>query len=158
MQGFGSAPEWLAWLEASAPAVWVRDSTWAYPAVETVHIVGFVALVGAAAAFDLRLLGVTRALPVADAARHLLGLSLWSLAVVVPSGALLFMTQATATWANPAFRLKLLLIAVAGLNALVYRFWGARSGEGSLGARTAAVLSLLLWTAVITCGRFIAYV
>ena len=158
MRASGSAPEWLAWLEATAPAAWVRDSAWAYPAVETVHILGFTALVGAAVAFDLRLLGVTRAIPRAAAARHLLGLSQWSLAVVVPSGLLLFMTQATTTWTNPAFRLKLLLLAAAGLNALAFRLWGSRSAEGSLGAKIAAVLSLLLWAGVITCGRFIAYV
>ena len=160
-----SAPEWAAWLEATALAAWVRGSPWAYPAVEAVHILGFVTLVGAAVAFDLRLLGVSRSLPAAAAARHLLGLSRWSLLVVVPSGLLLFAAQASETWANPAFRLKLVMIAAAGLNALAFRLWAGRSIERweqeratPAGARVAAVLSLLLWTGVIACGRFIAYV
>lgn len=165
MRALGSAPQWVAWLEESAPAAWVRESPWAYPAVETAHILGFTALVGAAVAFDLRLLGLSRALPAPAAARHLLGLSRWSLLAVVPSGLLLFATQATETWANPAFRAKLVLIAAAGLNALAFRLWTSRSierwemaGGTPAGAKAAAVLSLLLWAGVIACGRFIAYV
>jgi hypothetical protein len=156
---------WLAWLESTAPAVWGRESSLGYPAVEIVHILGFTILVGSAVAFDLRLLGLGRSLPADAAARHLLGLSRWSLLLVVPSGLLLFATHATATWANPAFRVKLALIAAAGLNALVFRIWTRDSmkewghgGNAPIRAKAAAVASLLLWTAVIACGRLIAYV
>jgi hypothetical protein len=159
------APEWLVRLQESALAAWVRDSPLAYPALETAHIVGFTVLVGAAVMFDLRLLGLARTLPVADTARHLLGWSRLSLFVVIPSGVLLFLTQATETWANPAFRLKLCLLAAAGLNALVFHLGPFKSvdtwGSGSatpVGAKIAALLSLALWAGVITCGRFIAYV
>ena len=164
MQASGSGPRWLTWLEGNALAVWARESAWAYPTVETVHILGFTVLVGTAITFDLRLLGLFRTLPVAAAARHLLGLSRLSLLAVVPSGIVLFMTQATEMWANPAFRVKLVLIAAAGLNALVFHLrtfksveeWG-REAETPAGAKVAASLSLALWTGVITCGRFIAY-
>ena len=159
------APGWVVELQESAIAAWVRDSPLAYPAVETVHIVGFTVLVGAAAMFDLRLLGFARTLPVADTARHLLRWSRLSLLLVVPSGLLLFMIQAAETWANPAFRLKLCLLAAAGLNALVFHVGPFKSvetwGSGSatpVGAKIAALLSLALWAGVITCGRFIAYV
>jgi hypothetical protein len=155
----------LSWLESTAPAVWARESALGYPAVEVAHILGFTVLVGAAVAFDLRLLGFGRAIPARAAARHLLGLSRWSLLLVVPTGVLLFATQATATWANPAFRLKLVLIAAAGVNALAFRLWSRDSmdawgdaGDAPLRAKAAAVVSLLLWAAVIACGRFIAYV
>lgn len=69
----------------------MRESVWAYPVVETVHILGFVILVGSAAMFDLRLLGASRRLPVSETARHLLTSSRASVLVVVPSGLLLFM-------------------------------------------------------------------
>ena len=65
-------PAWLVWLETSSVAVAMRQWTWLYPAVEIVHILGFVVLVGAALMFDLRLLGVSRALPVSGLERHLL--------------------------------------------------------------------------------------
>ena len=63
---------WLRWLENTWLAVTIRESAWLYPGVETVHIIGFVVVVGAAAMFDLRLLGASRGLPVTETARHLL--------------------------------------------------------------------------------------
>lgn len=155
----------FSWLESSAPAVWVRESMWAYPAIETAHILGFTVLVGSAAMFDLRLLGFTRSLPITAAARHLLRWSRWSLLVVVPTGIMLFITQAVATWANPAFRMKLVLLAAAGLNALVFHLWTFKSVEQwgqhpttPMRAKIAALLSIILWAGVITCGRLIAYI
>ncbi|MCA1850417.1 MAG: hypothetical protein LC672_05075 [Acidobacteria bacterium] len=155
----------LTWLEGTGPAAWVRESIWAYPAVEAAHILGFTVLVGSAIMFDLRLLGFTRSLPVAAAARHLLRWSRLSLLVVAPTGLMLFMAQATQTWANPAFRLKLLLLAVAGLNALIFHLWTLKSVEmweqrptTPAGAKIAALISIIAWAGVITCGRLIAYV
>ena len=156
---------WLTWLEQSAFAVWAREATWAYPALETAHIVGFTVLVGAAVIFDLRLLGFARALPIAASARYLLAWSFCSLLLVVPTGFALFAAHATSTWLNPAFRLKLLLLAIAGANALVFRVWTSASietwdglgGPTPLSARIAALVSIVAWTGVITCGRLIAY-
>ncbi len=158
------AAGWLSWLESAALAVWVRESALLYPAVETAHILGFVVLVGAAMMFDLRLLGCARTLPVTEAARHLLRWSRLSLLLVAPTGLMLFMTQATEMWANPVFHVKLLLIALAGFNALAFHRLSYRTVERwnrqtatPAGAKIAAVLSLALWTSVITCGRFLAY-
>lgn len=117
----------LAWLESTLLAVWVREATWAYPLIETAHILGFTVLVGSAFMFDLRLLGFAPSLRVDAAARHLLMWSRLSLLVVVPTGFMLFMTQATETWSNSAFRAKLFLIGVAALNALVFHLWMTRS-------------------------------
>jgi len=155
---------WLEWLEHSSVALATRDSLWLYPAIETAHIVGFVILVGSAVMFDLRLLGFSRTLPVDETARHLLRWSRSSLLVVIPTGFLLFAVEATATWANPAFRVKLLLIALAGLNAFAFHRWTFKGvagwNQGSVSppaARLAGVASIALWTGVITCGRLIAY-
>lgn len=155
---------WLRWLENTSIAAMVRDSPWLYPAIETVHIIGFVVLVGAAALFDFRLLGASRGLPVNDTARHLLRWSRASLFVVVPSGLLLFLTNATALSVNPAFRLKLVLLVVAGVNAYVFHRWPFktvtewnRDVHAPMGAKISAIVSLVLWTGVISCGRFIAY-
>ena len=69
-----SGPAWAVWLETSAPAVAMRQWLWLYPSIEITHIVGFVVLVGSAFMFDLRLLGLSRALPVSAMATHLLPL------------------------------------------------------------------------------------
>ncbi len=155
---------WLAWLEGTHLSVWVREATWAYPLIETAHILGFTILVGSAFMFDLRLLGLAPSLPVAATARHLLRWSRLSLLLVLPTGLMLFMTQATETWANTAFRLKLLLLCVAALNALIFRLWTFGALEKlepqkgmPLAAKLSALVSLLVWTGVITCGRLIAY-
>jgi hypothetical protein len=157
-------PVWLAWLEGSAVATAMRQWLWLYPMVEIVHIVGFVILVGAAAMFDLRLLGVSRQLPVADLAHHLLRWARWSLLLVIPAGFLMFMAHATEMAENPAFRLKLLLIVVAGLNAAGFHrgpFRSVRNWNQNVAipvtAKVAAVLSLVLWVGVIACGRMLAY-
>lgn len=155
---------WLRWLENTGIAVTVRESPWLYPGVETVHIIGFVILVGAAAMFDLRLLGGSRGLPVSDTARHLLRWSRASLFVVVPSGFLLFMSNATALSINNAFRLKLVLLAAAGVNAYVFHRWPFKTVSAwdrevptPAAAKISAAVSLALWASVISCGRFIAY-
>ena len=158
------AAAWLGWLETTALAQAMRQWLWLYPVVEIVHIVGIVLLVGAAAMFDLRLLGVSRRLPVAAMARHLLPWARLGLGVMVPTGLLMFSAHATEFAANPAFRLKLALVAAACLNALVFHRWPFRSvsawnvdAESPPAAKLAAGLSLTLWSGVIACGRLLAY-
>lgn len=159
-----SGPAWAVWLETSGLAVAMRQWLWLYPTVEILHIVGFVLLVGAAFMFDLRLLGLSRTLPVSGMALHLLRWARLALLLVVPSGVLMFMAHATEMLENPAFRLKLLLIAAALLNAGIFHRWPFRAvGDwdtelaAPLPARLAGILSLLLWTGVISCGRLLAY-
>lgn len=159
-----SGPAWLVWLETTGLAVAMRQWEWLYPIVEIVHIVGFVTLVGAAFMFDVRLLGRSRTLAVSALERHLLPWARWSLLVIVPSGVMMFIAHATETAENPAFRLKLVLLAAAFLNAAVFHRWPFRTvgdwdtevaGPGA--ARAAGILSLLLWIGVIACGRLMAY-
>jgi hypothetical protein len=159
-----SGPAWAVWLETSGLAVAMRQWLWLYPTVEIVHILGFVVLVGGAFMFDLRLLGLSPALPVTAMADHLLRWARLALLLVVPSGALMFVAHATEMAANPAFRLKLLLIAAALLNAGLFHRWPFRAvGDWDTEvpapwpAKLAGGLSLTLWVAVITCGRLLAY-
>jgi hypothetical protein len=159
-----SGPAWAVWLETSGLAVAMRQWLWLYPAVEIAHIVGFVVLVGAAFMFDLRLLGLSRGIAASALADHLLRWSRLAMLLVVPSGTLMFLAHATEMIENPAFRLKLLLIAAALLNAGIFHRWPFRAvGDwdtelaAPLPARLAGILSLLLWTGVISCGRLLAY-
>ena len=155
---------WLVWLETTALAGAMRHWLWLYPIVEIAHIIGFVVLVGAAVMFDLRLLGVSPALPTSAMARHHLPWARVALLLVIPSGLMMFMAHATEFAENPAFRLKLILLAAAGLNALFFHRGVFRSVAGwevdtgvPVKARVAAVLSLVLWAGVISCGRLLAY-
>ena len=155
----------LTWLEATPLAAVMRQSPWSYPLVETAHILAFILLIGAAATFDLRLLGLTPRLPVVDVARHLLPWSHVGLAIVVNSGALLFAADPVALWFNSVFRVKMALIVVAGLNAAAFHAWPFRSvatwnrfAPTPWPAKAVAGLSLMLWITIAALGRFIAYI
>jgi hypothetical protein len=156
---------WLTWIERSPLGTVLRESAWLYPMVEICHILGFVVLVGAAAMFDVRLLGLSSAVSVRALARHLLPWARAGLALAAPTGALLFISDATSLAVNPAFQLKLALIALAILNTLVFHRWIGRSmaswdrGRATpVGAKAAGLASLLLWSGAVIGGRLIAYV
>lgn len=159
------APAWLAALEASAAAQTMRESIWLYPAVETLHIAGFAGVVGGIAVWDLRLMGVARTIPLRALLRVTIPLALAAFAVAVPTGALLFVTEATAYAVNPMFPIKMGLIAAAGLNALLFHTvtapriaaWNA-AGALPWPARAHGAASLLCWAGALVCGRLIAYV
>ena len=142
----------------------MRQSLWLYPIVEIIHILGLAVLVGAAALFDFKLLGFSPSLPVQALARHVLPWARWSLLVIIPSGLSMFIAHATEMASNPAFQLKLLLLSAAGLNALVFHtkiFRTVAAWDSGVAvppaAKIHALLSLLLWAGVITCGRLLAY-
>jgi hypothetical protein len=136
-------------IDGSELAVALRESAWLYPAVEALHILGLALVVGAAAAFDLRLLGLGSAIPLDALAGFLPRISLVAFAALaLPSGVLLAVTQASALAANRAFWAKLALLAVAGTNAFLFQ----RRKHPS-----AALVSLASWIGVIACGRLLAY-
>lgn len=153
----------LAWLAGSALSQAMRGSTWLYPIVEIVHICGFCILVGAVVMFDLRVLGWARALPLRELGRHILPWSVASLLLIVPAGVMMFSAHPAEMAANRVFQLKLLLIAIAGVNAAAFHLGPYRcvaswdTGTPAM-ARLHAAASIALWLSVISCGRLLAYV
>lgn len=142
----------------------MRDSLWLFPVVETVHIVGFAILVGAVIAFDLRILGVSKRISVRLLARHLLPWSLAALLLIIPTGVMMFASEASDLVGNRAFVTKMLLLMLAGANAAAFHLGSFRDAElwdqntsSPPGAKLHALASILIWVGVITCGRFIAY-
>lgn len=153
------------WLAETPVAAFVREAAWAYPLLETIHLVGLALVVGPILAFDLRLLGWNRDIAVDRLAAHLLPLVLTGIAANVASGALLFASDAVEFAANPALQAKLALIVVAILNAAwfqrrvfpAHHAWRVGQDAPSA-ARLAAVTSIALWLMVLTAGRMIAYI
>jgi hypothetical protein len=151
-------------VEAAGVARLMRESLWLYPAVEVAHITGIAVLVGSIAMFDVRLLGVGRALAVRALSGFLLPWTLGALLLIVPSGLMMFSAHAADFIDNPAFKFKLALLFCAGINGAMFRTGVyQRVAAWDVGvappraARAQALLSLLLWVGVITCGRLIAY-
>jgi hypothetical protein len=151
-------------IEGSALGVAMRQWLWLYPSVEVVHIVGIALLVGSILVLDLRLLGFSRSLSARRLAAHVLPWSALGLALIVPSGFMMFVAHASDLMGNPVFALKICLVLAAGINAAVFHA-GVFRGAGSwdvdaappFAARAAGALSLLLWISVIACGRLLAY-
>jgi hypothetical protein len=158
----------LAALEASGLGQAMRQWLWLYPAVETVHILGIALLFGSIAVLDLRLIGISRSMPVRLLARHTLPWSVGAFVLIVPSGLLMFVAHATEFIQSPVFAIKMCLIMAALLNAALFHAITFRTADvwdtqemrnlpPPPSARLAGVLSLMLWASVIACGRLLAY-
>lgn len=154
------------WLEQTSVGAGIRESLWLFPAIETVHLLGMAALVGTVVVFDLRLLGwMQRRERVSELAGRLLPWSWAGFAVQVVTGALLFSSEAVKVYGNPAFRLKMLLLILAGVHALIFHWTVFRSvaswDESKVlpaGAKVAGFVSILLWIGIVAAGRFIGFV
>lgn len=134
----------------------IQLSSWAYPTLEVAHIVGIALLVGNLVLLELRVFGRGRGLPVQELARLSLTLAGIGFGLAALSGSLMFATQPSELLANRAFTVKMLLLFVAGSNAAMFH---ARQSLEKLDrtARVHMVIATLVWLAVITCGRWIAY-
>lgn len=150
------------WLDAVGVGPWARDGSWAYPLVNSVHLLGLVMLVGGIGVVDLRLAGLWRGLPAAALSRALTPVALAGLGLLVLSGCVLFAADGTALARSTTFHRKLVLIALALANALLFRLvWQRRVAAGDdvppLIGRTSAAASLAMWLGVGALGRLIAY-
>ena len=156
----------LVALEESGLGQAMREQMLLYPVVEVLHILGFIALFSGIVLFDLRVLGFGRGLgpllrPEA-LSRIALPVAAGGLGLAILMGILLFATEATHLAANPAFRLKLILILLGFANLAAFHFmpWGRMAtwpATPPLPAKLAAGFSLLIWISVAICGRLIAY-
>lgn len=149
----------LGALEQVPLVVALRQSALVYPLVNALHIVGIALLFGAIVPLDLRLIGWRRrAGAVDDVAALLLPVAITGLMLAVAAGVLLFATDARGYAASTPFRVKLLLLSAALLNAVALRFVPWRSaGPVGLRIRIAAAASILLWFGVIVLGRLVGY-
>jgi hypothetical protein len=154
------------WLEQTAVGASVRESLWLFPITETLHIFGIILLVGATSILDVRLMGLAfRAEPVSKLAKLFLPWAWAGFLIQVTTGLILFSSEAVKMYANPGFKIKMVLILVAGINAFVfheiaYRSVGKWDNDpvAPLAARAAGLISILLWFGIVAAGRWIAYV
>jgi hypothetical protein len=152
-------------VQASPLGEWLSESALAFPVIEGLHLISLAASVGLLFLIDLRLLGLLwRDLPLAEVLGQLRKPVLLGFGVIFATGVLLFFAEAPTLVASPAFPFKLLFIALAGINALWLEKVSLKQVDLSLphvrppvAVRWAGLASLLLWTAVIVCGRLIPY-
>ena len=152
----------LIWLESSPLAVWVLESpsVWAQPTVLTLHTMGMAVLVGASWVLDLRLLGISRNIPL-SAFRWVFRAVTVGLIVNLVTGVLLFAARATTLGTAIPFLIKMCLVIASAATLLPLRSHVFRSDpeqrEVSSSARLLAIASILAWSGAITAGRLLAY-
>ncbi|MDA8445058.1 DUF2214 domain-containing protein [Paracidovorax valerianellae] len=150
-------------LAASAPAAWLRRSGTAYLVVNASHIAALGLGVGAALLLDLRLWGIIgRRIPLALLGPFLSRAAAAGLALALATGLWLFATRPGDYLANPAFLVKVGLIAFALVNALSLHaggHWDRALREGHAGGlvRAQAAVSLTLWLGAVLAGRWIGF-
>jgi hypothetical protein len=152
----------LNWLESLPLSVWVHESpsVWAQPTVLTLHTMGMGVLVGASWVLDLRLLGISRNIPL-SAFRWVFRAIAISLLVNVVTGVLLFVGRAT-TWGTAfPFAIKMAFVIASAATVLPLRTYVLQSGpdqrDVNSRARLLAIASIVAWSGAITAGRLLAY-
>jgi hypothetical protein len=157
--------ELLAALEASRPAAGIRNSLYLFPLIESSHVIGLTMVFGTIAILDLRLLGIasTRR-PFTRMASDILKWTWAAFAVTATTGGLMFITNAAVYYHNFFFRSKMALLALAGINMLMFELTAARSihrwdkeRSAPLAGRAVAAVSLVIWISIIFVGRWIGF-
>lgn len=160
-----TVPAVVTWLEHRPFAISIAESTWCFPIVETIHVLALTVVVGSVAMMDLRLLGVgNKDRPASEVIAGSLPWAWSAFAVAFVAGSLMFCSKAASYYVNLPFRIKLVCLALAALNMLVFHLFTARdmpswdSGKPPLGARLAATFSLTLWVIIVAAGRWVGFV
>ena len=153
--------EFFEWLHYSSLLVAMRSSPWLFPIIASMHLLGLALLGGAVLVVDLRLLGLGLSRqPVARLARDAERWLLVSLAVMLPTGTLLFMCFATKYYYLTAFWVKVIsLFAVLAFTFSVRRrvIMADERNMSAIGSKLVALASLSLWTGVALAGRLIGF-
>lgn len=154
--------EWLASTEWS---IALHESLYMYPLVESTHVLTLMLFAGTTMMFDLRLTGLAmRRIPASQVMERTLPWTRIGFAIMVFTGLLLFYAIPVRSYQNIFFRIKIICMALAGLNVWlfhrgIYRRvheWGD-AAVPPRAARLAGAFSLVLWSGVIIGGRLIAY-
>jgi hypothetical protein len=156
-------PAILEWIQSTDLSTAIREGGLPYPIIGGVHLLSIAWFGGMLLATDLRLLGwAMRRHPVSEVVNQLQPWKRLGFVLVVASGLLLFWCEPIRLYLSPSFWVKMVLFALVGVHALVFRAGVYRhpsklDANVSPKAKIAAVISLLLWAGLIVSGRFIAF-
>jgi hypothetical protein len=160
-----SLDHFLHWLNDTGFSATMRESVWAEPLVETIHVLTLTLFLGFVLLLDLRLLDVVlRRKPVSQVFGQLNPWLFTGFAVMLVTGVLLFCADPVAFYSTLFFKAKMVMLVLAGLNVLLFSATiGRRMGDWDRAPRTpwevklTGAVSLLLWVSIVAAGRGIAY-
>ena len=153
------------WLAATPASRGIAGALWLIPVLQAVHILAIAAVLSAVMLVDLRILQVAgRSQTMAETAHRFVPWIWTSLVVLAATGLLLIIGEPKRSLLNPAFQLKMLLLALAIAVTLAFQIslrrnqalWNDGAPAGRL-MSAFAVLTFLLWCAIAVAGRWIAY-
>lgn len=155
----------LLWLHDTQFSIMMRESLWAEPIVESIHVLTLTLFIGFAVLLDMRLLGVAmRRRPVSEVLAQLNPWLFVGFTIMIVSGTLLFIGDPVSFYTTIFFKVKMIMLVLAGLNVAIFNWTiGRRVAEWDLnpttprGAKVAAIVSLVLWILIVAAGRAIAY-
>jgi hypothetical protein len=139
---------------------YMTNSTWAWPAAETVHFLGFSLSIGVLLAVNLRILGVMQSVPFA-ALHRMLPWGMLGFGANLITGMLFFVGQPAQYMASAPFFWKILFLMIAAANFLyltVFRKgWAAPGLDFNLADKAMAVASMVAWFGVLYAGRMLPF-
>lgn len=156
----------LQWINDQPLADNIRGSYWMFPAIETIHVIAIVIVLGSITRLDMRLMGlVWRNRPVTEVSEEMLPWTWTSFVVATVFGLLLWSSKPIDYFQIAFFDVKMILILLAGVNMLLFQFvtfktvaqWD-RDPLPPPPARFAGALSMVFWLGVVICGRLIGFV
>ncbi len=154
------------WLSVTPISMRLQSVEWIIPAVQSVHILSIAIVMSSVIMVDLRLMGLMgHTQSISGMARRFIPWVWWALAALLLTGAVLITAEPRRDLLNPVFQAKMALLVVAIAVTVLFQetvrrnmeFWDL-SPRRRLGAWATALISLLVWTAIVGCGRWIAYV
>jgi hypothetical protein len=155
----------LQWMADTKWSIALHESLYVWPFVESAHVLTITIFVGTVCLLDLRLLGlIMKGVPASDFTGRVLPWTRFGFWIMLTTGLLLFYATPVRYYQNIFFRIKVILLVVAGLN--VYLFHSRihrRVSEWDVtpiapkAARLAAIVSLVAWAGIVIAGRLVAY-
>lgn len=147
-------------IQSASFPTWVRESELFYPMIMTTHLACIAFFGGLILVTDLRLMGLVMTdTPATAVIARLRGLKQIGFAVMITCGLILATSRLDHYYSNPYFEMKLGLLALIGIHALIFHrsVYAKTAPASGLSARLAGAFSLILWTGILTMGRWIAY-
>ncbi len=148
------------WLSATSFSQLIQTTSWAIPAIQTIHLLSLALLFASALVFSLRIAGLgLSSEPLNQLAARFTRAIWWTLLLLLLTGVLLITAEPGRTITNPVFYAKMVMLAAVvvitlWLSAVARRQFERPSGLHGL----MAAVGMLLWIGIMFAGRFIAYV
>ena len=149
------------WCEQSGIGNTIRQSSWLFPVIEGIHLLGLGVIGGAVLVVDLRLLGLgLRRQSTAELARDAQPWLIGSLLLMMTTGGLLFLSEAIKCYYHEAFWFKMASLFLAIVFTFTIQRKAIMAGETRLKpvwSKVVALVSILLWSGVGIGGRWIGF-